>query len=598
MAVLRDGMRIGSYIVERVVPGGVGGFSQVVIARHADGRPGAVALKVALTETRVPAGLNAEEYHDLSQRALTNEVAILRELRHPGLVRLYPIAAGDRHIAFCARAVELPGQPWYFAMEHLEGESVDALIRRESRLDPRLAVELAQQVSATLEYVHGKGYAHLDIKPSNILLRHPSDGALVPQAVLVDFGAAQKAVRRAEVEAGVLVYLSPERVRVMQEAAPPETITDKAAADVYALGVCLYRMLTGRLPFSGREGQVVSAILNDAPTRPSVYRDEIRELVGLDDLIMRMLDKRPELRPKAAEVATELERIMPAPRVAVQETSGPLRKSTTRASRRWRNLALALLALLLLQSGAMAYGVLNLGPYWDDRQQTTSGGSGPAPIASAALAATETAMPETIEEEIVPALATAELATTSPVTPVTVTPGNPRKAAPLASEELTDAHGSTSTHVPTSTPIRASATPTATPTLTPRPSFTPSRTPTESPQKALPTQPPSQGQTVVTVSGLDAERLQCVNLVFRQGGQVVARVPLAGATTATGPESDEVLVEGDASGSCPWSSHTLVGGNPVPVSGGRASVIFTAIPSRAGSGSGGGYPPPEWTPRP
>ncbi len=301
MVVLRDGTCIGSYIIERVVPGGVGGFSQVVIARHADGRPGTVALKVALTEARVPAGLSAEEYHDLNQRALTNEVAILRELRHPGLVRLFPIAAGDRHIAFCARALELPGQPWYFAMEHLKGPSVDALIRRDGRLPAPLAVELAQQVSATLEYVHGKGYAHLDIKPSNILLRHPDDGSLPPEAVLVDFGAAQKAVRRAEVEAGVLAYLSPERVRVMQEAAPPETITDKAAADIYALGVCVYRMLTGRLPFGGREPQLVSAILNDPPTRPATYCDDLSRLPGLDELVERMLDKRPELRPTAAD---------------------------------------------------------------------------------------------------------------------------------------------------------------------------------------------------------------------------------------------------------------------------------------------------------
>lgn len=163
--------------------------------------------------------------------------------------------------------------------------------------------------------MHSKGYAHLDIKTNNILLREPLNDENLLQAVLVDFGAAQKAVRRAEVEAGALVYLPPERVRVMRGDAPPESVTDKAAADIYSLGIVLYRMLAGRLPFQGRKDEVTTAILNQAPTTPSSYNANIRSLTGLDDLILEMLDKQPERRPKAGEIIDRLERLQPSPRL-------------------------------------------------------------------------------------------------------------------------------------------------------------------------------------------------------------------------------------------------------------------------------------------
>ena len=109
-------------------------------------------------------------------------------------------------------------------------------------------MEIAYQVGVALDYLHGSGYAHLDIKTNNIALRRSLVPDTPPEAVLIDFGAAQKALRRAEVEAGALMYLPPERVAVLVGNRPPETVVNKPAADVYALGITLYRMLTGDFP--------------------------------------------------------------------------------------------------------------------------------------------------------------------------------------------------------------------------------------------------------------------------------------------------------------------------------------------------------------
>ena len=136
-------------------------------------------------------------------------------LKHPGIVRLLPIQLDERRYSYMARADEAPGQPWYFVMEYLAGGTVEELLRQQHALDATLAVEIVHQVGVALDYIHTSGYAHLDLKTNNIVFRKPVVAGVAPEAVLIDFGAAQKAMRRAEVEAGALMYLPPERVRVL-----------------------------------------------------------------------------------------------------------------------------------------------------------------------------------------------------------------------------------------------------------------------------------------------------------------------------------------------------------------------------------------------
>ncbi|PKO22313.1 MAG: hypothetical protein CVU38_10110 [Chloroflexi bacterium HGW-Chloroflexi-1] len=288
-------------------------------------------------------------HNDTYTRALGSEVETLRVLKHPGIVRMYPIQVDERHFSYMTRAVNLPGSPWYFVMEHLSGGTLEELLHDSGPLTPALAVEIIHQVGVALDYVHVSGYAHLDIKTNNILFRYPLNHRERPEAVLIDFGAAQKALRRAEVDAGSLMYLSPERVEVLVGKRSPETLVNKAAADVYALGVTLYRTLTGDLPFSGRRAQLTTAILTELPTHPMQVNRQLTAFPDLDNLIMQMLEKDPTRRPGMKETLTRLDQIVPPPRVdgATREAAPP-----DRLSAGWKTAALALGAVALIEAAA------------------------------------------------------------------------------------------------------------------------------------------------------------------------------------------------------------------------------------------------------
>ncbi|MDW8184809.1 serine/threonine-protein kinase [Thermoflexus sp.] len=256
-----------------------------------------------------------QEERAFYEEALQAEAEILRELHHPHIVRLYPIRmedpegkgqlpVGSNRVVYTRRAVELPGQPWYFAMEYLGGGSLEELLKARRVLPVEVAVEIGYQVAMALEYLHGRGIAHRDIKPHNILFRRPVQEGV--EAVLVDFGLAQRQRARG-LEAGTLTYMAPEQIEAEKGEAPR---SDPRPADVYALGVVLYRMVTGRLPFEGRSREeLTSAIRKALPTRPSLIRKDIP--APLDDLILEMLVKEPEKRPSAAWVARRLNEAIP-----------------------------------------------------------------------------------------------------------------------------------------------------------------------------------------------------------------------------------------------------------------------------------------------
>jgi serine/threonine protein kinase len=444
VASLREGTRIGPYVVETLLPEGRGGFAQVVLARRVSeqGLYEKVALKLA--KTRAPAGdpRRAAELVQAFERTLIEEAETLCQLRHPGIVSIYPIRMEGRRICYRARALELDGQPWYFVMEHLTGGTLETLAAERRILDLPLAVEIAQQVCVVLDYVHTKGFAHLDIKASNVLFRQPFDGNASPQAVLVDFGTAQKFALSPVDEGLTLSYSPPERVRVRKGEAPPESVVDKAAVDVYSLGVLLYRMLTGRLPFTGSRSHIETAILTQTPTRPEVYNPALKRLPELDGLIMAMLEKQPAARPRARDVVARLEEIVPSPRVGtdVGVNPGPRKRANA-----WKRAAVIFLSLAALEAAGLSYLWSNnpIIPWIPTPVPTTAV---PTPIASPAPIPTLTPTP----------------------TRVTISP-TPTKTATATTQEPTV---TPSKVPPTGKPVKT-FTPTPPPSPTPKPTVTP-----------------------------------------------------------------------------------------------------------------------------
>lgn len=352
MLEIAPGQHIGPYVVERSLPAGKGGMARVCICSRGTESGGLqrVALKIAEIPDARSTGESTRQ--TLFSDALINEVEVLKQLRHPSIVQIYPIPYVARQLTYSARATELPGQPWYFVMEYLEGGSVLGHIQEQGKLQVREAIEITHQISQALDYIHAKGMVHLDIKTSNILFRHIPAEDKPPETVLIDFGVARRR-NQPTIDAASLLFVAPERLRAMLGETPPETEThDRRPADVYSLGVALYHMLTGRLPFSGREkASVTSAILTDTPSRPTQYNPQLESYPKIEDLVLWMLEKDPKARPTAEQVASHLvDMAFAPPRYDSSSTPGA---GTTRQRPRQGQIRLLQVALGLLLAASV-----------------------------------------------------------------------------------------------------------------------------------------------------------------------------------------------------------------------------------------------------
>ncbi len=252
-------LRLGRYRVIALL--GNGGMGEVY--RADDLTLGqAVALKFLPDEAASDEGL-LERFR--------NEVRIARRVSHPNVCRVYDVGDVD-------------GQT-FFTMEYVDGEDLASLLRRIGRLPPDKALDIARHLCAGLAAAHSKGVLHRDLKPANIML----DGR--GQVVITDFGLAGVAddIRGNEVRSGTPAYMAPEQL------AGREVST---RSDIYALGLVLYEVFTGKRAFAEKTAPALAGRLDRRVSRPSSVVKDLDPIV--EKVILRCLEDEPSARPATA----------------------------------------------------------------------------------------------------------------------------------------------------------------------------------------------------------------------------------------------------------------------------------------------------------
>jgi serine/threonine protein kinase len=223
-----------------------------------------------------------EEDPDLIAR-FQREARVVAGLRHPNIVQIFDFDAVDGHP--------------YIVMEYLKGPSLSTYLRglhkRNERIDHHQVARLLKALTSSLDYAHEQGVIHRDIKPGNIILHGKSDEIPLDQpltsdveAILTDFGLVRIANTATQTASGMVsgtpAYMSPEQAR-------GDTVDNRT--DIYSLGIVLYEMLAGRVPFEADSTlSVIYKQINDPPPPIPVVSTAVQKVID------RALAKKPEDR--------------------------------------------------------------------------------------------------------------------------------------------------------------------------------------------------------------------------------------------------------------------------------------------------------------
>ncbi len=261
---------------------GTGGMSVVYKAK--DEKTGRiVALKILKDEYRKDA--------DFIKR-FRHEATAAQSLSHPNIVKLYTVGSDQ--------------DTQYITMEYVNGRTLSDIIHTEGPLSETRCVRYAVKILDALSHAHKKGIIHRDIKPDNILIDEDDN------VKVADFGIARMAGNKegsvttnSNIVVGSVHYVSPEQAQYNEA---------DARSDIYSMGIVLYEMLTGTVPFDG--DTPVAIALQHIKTLPSSMRLINKNISkGLDEVVLKALQKKPEMRYQtAANLSKDLKRSLRYPK--------------------------------------------------------------------------------------------------------------------------------------------------------------------------------------------------------------------------------------------------------------------------------------------
>lgn len=271
MTPIHPGDQLDHYRIEKLIArSGMASIFRATDMRS--GRP--VAIKIPHPEM---------ESDPLFYERFRREEEIGKHLNHPGVMKVF---AEDDHSRL------------YMVMEWVEGRLLREILSEQKKLPSERAVRIALGICATLEYIHSNGVAHRDLKPENIMVDSEDRIKLIDFGIASSAGARRITFTKLSETMGTPDYISPEQVKGKR---------GDARSDLYALGVMLYEMLTGKVPFQGSSPFLImnDRLLNN-PVPPREVDPEISP--QLQEIIYRALERKPENRyATAKEFAWDLE---------------------------------------------------------------------------------------------------------------------------------------------------------------------------------------------------------------------------------------------------------------------------------------------------
>jgi serine/threonine protein kinase/tetratricopeptide (TPR) repeat protein len=295
-----------------------------------------VTYKAFDTNLRCPVALKVirSQYLDseAARRRFVREARSAARIRHPNVASVFHLGT--------------KGPEYFYAMEFVEGETLDQFIKRHGRFNVILALDVVSQVAAALSAAQREQIVHRDIKPSNLMLNFAEESGV--QVKVIDFGLARSTVGT-ESEAGLsqpgsfagtALFASPE------QCAGGEVDT---RSDIYSLGVTLWEMLTGSVPFSGTTTEVIRQHLS-APLPLDRLEHLPKAVVGL---LQSMLEKDPDRRPQdPSALQSELGAVKKTLRSSSESQSrdrtgtAQMQRKPHRPGKRWAPIAIGVLILV------------------------------------------------------------------------------------------------------------------------------------------------------------------------------------------------------------------------------------------------------------